>query len=89
MDVAPLRPSVDDLWAAAVAHLDQDLRSDIDFDHVEKREVASEVLRITVEARNQCAARAWRLRRKNGATVSVRDVLAKIAKWADRFKEIG
>ncbi|KAJ9129657.1 hypothetical protein NKR23_g12492 [Pleurostoma richardsiae] len=89
MDVASLRPSVDDLWAAAVAHLDRDLRSDIDFEHAEKREVVSEVLRITDEARSQHAAKAWRLRRKNGATVSVRDVLAKIAKWADGFKEIG
>ncbi|SPJ73916.1 uncharacterized protein FTOL_03646 [Fusarium torulosum] len=80
--------SPDDLWAAAVGCLDEDLRATIDFNH-EKIETVSEVLKFTDKAQKECAAKSWRLRRKNGATVSVRDVLSKVVKWVNHFKEIG
>ncbi|KAF9771620.1 hypothetical protein IL306_010735, partial [Fusarium sp. DS 682] len=78
----------DDLWATAVKCLDKDLRTKINFDH-EKIETVSEVLKFTDEAQKKCDDKMWRLRRKNGATVSVRDVLAKVVKWVNHFKAIG
>jgi hypothetical protein len=68
--------------------LDKDLRAKIDFNH-KKIETVSEILELTDKARKECDAKAWRLRRKNGATVSVRDVLAKVVKWVNHFKAIG
>ncbi|KAJ0126878.1 hypothetical protein HZ326_30018 [Fusarium oxysporum f. sp. albedinis] len=82
------KPSADDLWATAVERLDQDLRARIDFDQ-EKIEAVSAVLELTDKAQRECDAKAWRLRRKNGATVSVRDILAKVVKWVNHFKAIG
>ncbi|KAM0407431.1 hypothetical protein ACHAPD_012238 [Fusarium lateritium] len=82
------KPSADDLWATAVDRLDQDLRAEMDFNH-EKIDIVSGVLALTVKAQKECDAKAWRLRRKNGATVSVRDVLAKVVKWVNHFKDIG
>ncbi|KAF5257091.1 hypothetical protein FOXYS1_12402 [Fusarium oxysporum] len=82
------KPNADDLWATAVNCLDKNLRAKIDFDH-EKIETVSVVLQLTKNAQRECDAKAWRLRRKNGATVSVRDVLAKVIKWVNHFKEIG
>ncbi|KAI8417164.1 hypothetical protein FOFC_03477 [Fusarium oxysporum] len=82
------KPNADDLWATAVNRLDKNLRTKIDFDH-EKIETVSVVLQLTENAQTECDAKAWRLRRKNGVTVSVRDVLAKVIKWVNHFKEIG
>ncbi|KAK2685838.1 hypothetical protein QWA68_015853 [Fusarium oxysporum] len=82
------KPNTDDLWATAVNCLDKNLPAKIDFDH-EKIETVSVVLQLTKNAQRECDAKAWRLRRKNGATVSVRDVLAKVIKWVNHFKEIG
>ncbi|RYP43646.1 hypothetical protein DL768_009821 [Monosporascus sp. mg162] len=89
MDPTSLRPSCDDLWAAALGVLDNGLRSTIDFDRSDKLEIVRELLQSADAAKAQCASKAWRLRRKSGATVNVRDLFAKVARWADRFKEIG
>lgn len=77
------------LWATAVGHLDNDLQSQIDFGRDDKTQVLSDVLRAIKDAQKQCDYKAWKLRRKNGATVSVRDVFSKIATWVNRFKDIG
>ncbi|EXK25828.1 hypothetical protein FOMG_17528 [Fusarium oxysporum f. sp. melonis 26406] len=82
------KPNADDLWATAMNRLDKNLRTKIDFNH-EKIETISVVLQLTENAQTECNAKAWRLRRKNSITVSVRDVLAKVIKWVNRFKEIG
>ncbi|KAK2667987.1 NWD NACHT-NTPase, N-terminal [Fusarium oxysporum f. sp. vasinfectum] len=88
MPVVLSNPSADNLWATAVGKLDKELRDNIDFDN-EKIEAASEVLKLTVKAQKECDDKAWRFRRKDGATVSVRDVLTKIVKWVEHFVVIG
>ncbi|KAK7575405.1 hypothetical protein V3481_017365 [Fusarium oxysporum f. sp. vasinfectum] len=88
MPVLLSNPSVDNLWATAVGKLDKELRDNIDFDN-EKIEAVSEVLKLTAKAQKECDNKAWRFRRKNGATVSVRDVLTKIVKWVEHFVVIG
>jgi hypothetical protein len=79
----------DDLWAVAVNTLDPELRSIIDSSHAEKLQVLSELLQAADAAQKQCVAKAWRLKRKNGATVNVRDIFAKVARWVKQFKDIG
>jgi hypothetical protein len=69
--------------------LDPELRSIIDFNHPDKLQVLSELLQAADAAQKQCVAKAWRLKRKNGATVNVRDIFAKIARWVKQFKDIG
>ncbi|KAL6400866.1 hypothetical protein AUP68_16584 [Ilyonectria robusta] len=90
MDVAKsLRPTNDDLWAAAVGTLGEELTSQIDFNQETKQNALSELLAATEEARACLVDRSWSFKRKNGEKVIVRDVLAKVAKWVSHFKEVG
>ena len=61
----------------------------MDFGHTEKLEVIAELLELTNDAKQRCVGRAWRLRRKDGETVIVRDLLGKVARWIDQFKQVG
>ncbi|KAK4129584.1 hypothetical protein N657DRAFT_668533 [Parathielavia appendiculata] len=71
-----LRRSSDDLWSDAIAQLNEQLRNIIDFDRLEKRDI--------------CEVRALTFPRgKSGEKVIVRDVLSKVVKWIDHFKQIG
>lgn len=72
-----------------MALLDDDLRPAIDFGGLNKLQIVSEILQSTNTAQQQYVAKAWRIRRKSGATVNVRDIFAKVARWANHFKEIG
>ena len=78
-----------DLWNAAVAKPSEEQKANIDFDRPDKLEVVAELLNLTDEARLRCIGKAWRFRRRSDETVIVRDVLGKVAKWVNRFKEIG
>ncbi|KAH6983300.1 hypothetical protein BKA56DRAFT_671994 [Ilyonectria sp. MPI-CAGE-AT-0026] len=90
MDVAKsLSPTNDDLWAAAVGTLGEELTSQIDFNQETKQNALSELLAATEEARACLVDRSWSFKRKNGEKVIVRDVLAKVAKWVSHFKEVG
>ncbi|KAK4182058.1 hypothetical protein QBC35DRAFT_468368, partial [Podospora australis] len=85
-----LRRNSHDLWSDAVAQLHEELRNIIDSGRPEKQEIVSELLKQTNICIQQCNDRAWTFRRKkSGETVIVRDVLGKVVKWVDRFKEIG
>ena len=39
--------------------------------------------------RDEAVRRRWKFKKPNGETLVVRDVLEKIARWIDRFKETG
>ncbi|KAH6869627.1 hypothetical protein B0T10DRAFT_450909, partial [Thelonectria olida] len=90
MDVAKsLSPTSDDLWAAAVRTLGDELTSQIDFNQETKQNALGELLAATEEARTHLVDRSLSFKRKNGEKVIVRDVLAKVAKWVSHFKEVG
>ncbi|KAK4118030.1 ankyrin [Parathielavia appendiculata] len=85
-----LRRNSDDLWSDAVAQLNEELRNIIDFDRLGKREIVSELLKQANISIQHCEDRAWTFARgKSGETVIVRDVLGKVVKWIDHFKQIG
>lgn len=41
------------------------------------------------EARDKCIQQRWRINRKDGSIIIVRDLLEKVVKYFRRFKEIG
>ena len=43
----------------------------------------------TEKARLQCIARRWKYTKKTGETVILRDLLDKVLKWVDLFKQVG
>lgn len=65
------------------------MRSQINFDQQTKEDALSQVLAATDQARAQLVDKSWSFRRKNGQKVIVRDVLAKVAKWVNHFKDVG
>ncbi|KAK4237901.1 hypothetical protein C8A03DRAFT_34145, partial [Achaetomium macrosporum] len=85
-----LRRNSDDLWSDAVAQLNEELRNFIDFDRLEKQEIVSELLKQTNIGIQHCKDKTWTFQReKSGETIIVRDVLGKVVKWIDHFKQIG
>lgn len=44
---------------------------------------------MTEQARKRSVDKSWSFKRKNGEIVFVRDLLAKAAKWANHFKDVG
>lgn len=81
-------PIREDLWATAVGTLGDDLKAQIDFSQGSKQESLNELLKATAEAKSRLDARSWSFTR-NGKKVIVRDVLTKVVKWVNHFKEVG
>ncbi|KAK4178043.1 hypothetical protein QBC36DRAFT_112384 [Triangularia setosa] len=86
---SPYRRNSNDLWSDAVAKLNKELSHYINFDRLEKQEIVSELLKQTNIAIQYRKDKTWTFQRKSGETVIVRDVLGKVVKWIDRFKQIG
>ncbi|KAJ5520473.1 Velvet factor [Penicillium fimorum] len=90
MDVAKsLRVKTDDIWAAAIATLEKDVASQIDFSQKSKQHALDELLAATEDAKKRLDGKSWFFLRKNGKRIFLRDVLSKLAHWVDHFKEIG
>jgi hypothetical protein len=51
--------------------------------------ILSDLRDETEKARQQCLVKRWKYTRKTGETVILRDVLSKVIKWVDVFREIG
>lgn len=77
-----------DLWQTALATLDDELRSKLDFKKFAKQDVVRRALKTAEEKKQICLKKRWRFER-HGKQVVVRDVLEKIIKWLDAFKAVG
>lgn len=81
------------LWASALAKLNEEDRTCVDFDRQDKLEGLQDLLDLTNTARVQSIDKRWRLRRPSrggkSETVVLRDLFSKIVVWIDRFKTVG
>ncbi|KFY32484.1 hypothetical protein V493_00153, partial [Pseudogymnoascus sp. VKM F-4281 (FW-2241)] len=84
-----LRCQSDDLWALAATKLSDEDRCNINFSHPDKLGVLSDLLTLTEKSRQECINKRWRYTRKSGETVIFRDLLGKIVKSLDLFKQVG
>lgn len=88
-----LSPQVqsEDLWGKAFSQLSPTEQEAIASEVGDKRDEMQELQRLTEDALEKCRNRQWRLpRRREGApSLILRDVIAKIAHWIDRFVAIG
>ncbi|KAI1864951.1 uncharacterized protein JN550_008497 [Neoarthrinium moseri] len=84
-----LRVESRDLWHQALANLDPDDKSYLDFDGHDQLDIVEQVLSLTDVAQKHCEAKAWSFKRKSGERVIVRDVLAKVARWIKHFVAVG
>lgn len=78
----------EDIWQKALASLDEDFRASLNFNRNQKHNVLQKTLE-TAEAKKQiCLNKRWKFK-KGGKDVVVRDILEKIIRWLDYFKEVG
>jgi hypothetical protein len=54
-----------------------------------KRASLEELLGVIEQRRQLCLQRRWKFKRRNGEVVFVRDILERMVKSVNKFKEIG
>ena len=64
-------------------------RQQIDFNQLGKRATLEELLSVIEERRQFCIQRRWKFKKRSGEVVFVRDILEKMVKSVNKFKEIG
>ncbi|RFU26917.1 hypothetical protein B7463_g9416, partial [Scytalidium lignicola] len=80
----------DDLWQEALESLGSELRSILTINqHRDRRVILESVLFEAREKRKQCLAKRWKIMKRNGDIIVLRDVFEKIIKWVDKFKAVG
>ncbi|CAG9984003.1 unnamed protein product, partial [Clonostachys byssicola] len=78
-----------DLWAAALQTIGDEVRTQIDVTQGNRLKTVDELLGATQRARERLANKSLSFKRKNGEIVFVRDLLARAAKWVNHFKDVG
>ena len=78
-----------DLWNKALDTLSVELRNSLDLTKASRGYVLSEALKEAQEKRKVCAQKFWTLKKRNGETVILRDVIEKIIVWVEKFIAVG
>ena len=81
-----------DLWASALNTLTKSDREQLRFhDSQDELSVLTDLQELTERVKEQCIKKRWRFQKpgRNGETVVLRDIFAKIVHWIDAFKQIG
>lgn len=79
----------ENLWNKALAALSDEDRQQVDFNQLGKRATLEELLSVIEERRQFCIQRRWKFKKRSGEVVFVRDILEKMVKSVNKFKEIG
>jgi hypothetical protein len=82
------RPA-EDLWVKAAKTLSDKDQLPIDFNRVGRLKVLEDVLAAVEEKKQSCLEKRWKYKNSKGEDVIFRNLLAKIAVWVDKFKEVG
>jgi hypothetical protein len=85
----PVTRTSDDLWSEAVQSLNTVDKAFIDFQRSDRRAVLEDVLQAAEIKRLQCLRQRWKIKKKNGEVIILRDVFEKIIKWINTVKTIG
>lgn len=78
-----------DLWAHAATELPDNIKRNINFNRPDKLNILAELHATAEQSRQRSIESRWKYTRKNGEVVIVRDVLGKIVRWVDTFKQVG
>ncbi|KAH6680268.1 hypothetical protein B0J14DRAFT_648647 [Halenospora varia] len=82
----------DDLWQEALDSLRDELRSILILDSSQqhdRRAILEIVLFEATQKRKQCLAKRWKITKRNGDVIILRDVFEKIIKCVNQFKAVG
>jgi hypothetical protein len=78
-----------DLWALATAQLNDEDRHNIGFGRPDKLKALADLHTLTEKSKQECIKKRWKYTRKSGEAVILRDVLDKIIRSIDIFKQVG
>ena len=78
-----------DLWNKALDTLSVELRNSLDLTKASRGYVLPEALKEAQEKRQTCAQKFWTLKKRNGETNILRDVIEKIIVWVEKFIAVG
>jgi hypothetical protein len=77
------------LWEAAFNALSAEDKKDLEFARAEKRLQPSDIVQVVERRKQDCVEKQWVLyTNKAGDKVPVRDVLAKVVDWIEKFKGV-
>lgn len=78
-----------DYWQLAFDSLDPATKAIIDSAETGKRDVPAAALAAAKARHDFCLKRRWKITKPNGDAIIVRNVVEKIVKWINKFKEVG
>ena len=73
------------LWNKALDTLSVELRNSLDLTKASHVYVLSRALQEAQEKRQICAQKSWTLKKRNGETIILRDVVEKTIVWVEKF----
>lgn len=77
------------LWDKALDTLGVELRNCLDLTRASRVNVLSNALKEAQEKRRLCVQKCWTLKKRNGETIILRDVVEKIIVWVEKFMKVG
>ena len=82
------RPS-SSLWKKALESLSVELKNSLDVTKASHAYILSKTLAEAQEIKQVCTQKCWTLKRRNGKTIILRDVVEKIIVWVEKFIAVG
>ena len=78
-----------DLWSKALNTLSVELRKSLDLTKASCGYVLSKALKEAIEKKQICIQKCWTLKKRNGETIILRDIIEKIIIWVEKFIAVG
>ena len=82
------RPS-SSLWKKALDSLSVELKNSLDVTNASHAYILSKTLAEAQEIKQMCTQKCWTLKKRNGETIILRDVIEKIIVWVEKFIAVG
>lgn len=64
-------------------------RNLVNFQRSDRRVVLQQVLDLADTKKKECLRKRWKIKRRNGDAIILRDVFEKIITWVQKFKSVG
>lgn len=77
------------LWNKALDTLGVELRNSLDLTKASRGNILSKALKEAREKKQICVQKCWTLKKHNGETIILRDVVEKIIVWVEKFIAVG
>ena len=68
--------------------LSEEEKQQIDFNRPDKLAILDDILTVVEEKKKLCLEKRWKYKKSNGETIILRDVIEKMIKWVNKFKEV-